>query len=454
MIELRIYRYGVELFRCSELLELDIDGIRYSGVEYYSQEAREMSVSFLYSDTLQNILEGSARTVLAGWHALVIRLFQEGEMIWQGMMKDGGFRLTWLGAGRKLCEIKSIDMLGWILELSEGLDYRLEGRYIDPAKKVCEIITAIIAPHDDRDGYPEAEVNALRQCVGALNWQFAWLDFDYTRWLPYNLYHHELANIRDHQIGGTGWITNVKRFGYFYDGDDLRLIFWQHRKKRRPEYSEVFRRRIWSLEQGAIQLIDSVDWISVSEGELQIPACPPLADMVLGEGNYTLENGVALYSGPGSLRSVEIVPGLYKARDLVAEYLRLLNAVLVSKTYSMHIRNRIGGDDAVKTLSGVLEATLENGDTSPSEISAASLASSAIVDGVNAHYKKLLRDYPHELELKVHASQLEGVKIDDLLQNRLSFDGYEMLPGELSRDYVSGELEIRGRGRRVVSRNF
>ncbi len=100
MIELRIYRYGVELFRSSELLELDIDGIRYSGVEYYSQEAREMSLSMLYTEDLQNILEGSGRMILAGWHALVIRLFQDGEMIWQGLIKDGGFSLKWLELGR------------------------------------------------------------------------------------------------------------------------------------------------------------------------------------------------------------------------------------------------------------------------------------------------------------------------------------------------------------------
>jgi len=112
MIELRIYRYGVELYRSSELIELDIDGIRYSGVEYYSQEAREMSLSLLYTEALQNILEGSGRMILAGWHALVIRLFQDGVMIWQGLIKDGGFCLTWLGAGEKLCDLKSIYILG------------------------------------------------------------------------------------------------------------------------------------------------------------------------------------------------------------------------------------------------------------------------------------------------------------------------------------------------------
>lgn len=450
MIELRIYRHGVELFRSSELLELDLDGIRYSGVEYYSQEAREMSLSLLYTEALQNVLEGSGRMILAGWHALVIRLFQDGTMIWQGMLKDGGFSLKWLGAGKKLCELKSIDMLGWILELCEGLDYRLEGRYIDPAKKVCEIISAILAPTYDRDGYPASDVIALYQAVGPLNWQFAWLDFDYSRWLPYSLFHHELVDWREYWIPAAGWNTNDRRFGYFYEGNDLRLIFWQ-RSVRQRDYREALRRRIWSLQHGAIELIDSLDLESNVEGELQIPACPPLAEYVFGIGNYSIENGVAIYSGPGSLRSVEIVEGDYPARDLLAEYLRLLNALIVNETYNFHIRNRIGGEDPVKTISGILEAELSEGGASPAEISCTSLASTAIVDGVNAHYKELLRQYPHELQIKLHSSQLEGVEISELLANRLRFDGYEMLPTELSRDYISGELEIRGRGRRFES---
>lgn len=450
MIELRIYRYGVELFRSSDLLELDIDGIRYSGVEYYSQEAREMSLSLLYTEDLQNILEGSGRMILAGWHALVIRLFSKGAMIWQGLIKDGSFSLKWLGAGKKLCEMKSVDMLGWILELSEGLDYRLEGRYIDPAKKVCEIISAILAPTYDRDGYPAADVMALYQAVGPLNWQFAWADFDYSRWLPYSLYHHELVDWREYWIQeGGAWITNDRRFGYFYDGSDLRLIFWQRCVKRR-DYREQFRRRIWSLEGGAIQLIDSLDLGSTVEGELQIPPCPTLSQNLEETGTYWIEYGVAIYSGPGSLRSVEIVEGDYPARDLLAEYLRLLNALIVNETYNFHIRNRIGGEDSAKAIFGVLEAELSEGGASPAEISCVSLASQAIVDGVNTHYKELLRQYPHELQIKLHASQLEGVEIDELMQNRLSFDGYEMLPAELSRDYISGELEIRGRGRRLI----
>lgn len=448
MIELRIYRYGMELYRSSELIELDLDGIRYSGVEYYSQEARELKLSLLYDVALQEILEGSGRMVLAGWHAVVLRLLKDGAFIWQGMIKDGAFSLEWLGAGEKLCELRSIDMLGWILDLADKVDYRLEGSYINPAKKVCEIISAVLAPSHDPQGIAAAELLSLYQAVGPLNWQFAWLDYDYNRLLPYHLFRHQLVNRNDHQIASGGWNVNDRRFGYYYEGNDLRLIFWQRCIRRHP-YREAFRQRIWSLQEGSVQLIDSLDLSSELEGELSIPPCPALAQLVWGIGNYSLEGSLALYSGPGSLRSVEIVPGDYKARDLIGEYLRLLNAVLVNDTYHFHIRNRVDSDSPVQAIFDALEANLSDGSGSPTEVSCTSLASQAIVDGVNAYYRDLMRQYPHELELKSHDLLLPGTSDTELLGQRLSFEGYEMLPGELSRDYETGELVIRGRGRRI-----
>jgi hypothetical protein len=152
--------------------------------------------------------------------------------------------------------MKSIDMLGWILELSEGLDYRLEGRYIDPAKKVCEIISAILAPTYDRDGYPAADGMALYQAVGPLNWQFAWADFDYSRWLPYSLFHHELFDVNEYWINPASFASDW-HFGFYYEGSNLRLIFWQ--VLRTGTHAERFRRRIWSVECGSVNLIDSID---------------------------------------------------------------------------------------------------------------------------------------------------------------------------------------------------
>ncbi len=451
MIELRMYRHGHELLRCSDLIDLSVDGIRYSGIEYYSQEAREMSVSLLYSAELKAILEGELKLVYAGWHALIIRLYNDGEIIFNGLMKAGGFSLEWLGAGTKLCEIKATDILGWVLVLSEGAKISLEEGYIDPARKVCEIITSVIAPLEDRDGYPAAEVNELRRTIEPLNWQNAWVDFDYNRWLPYHLYRHVLLDRRSIELSDTaGWNINRKTFGFMYDGNDLRLVFWQYCKKYARPYRELFRWRKYAVNSGSIALIEEVDLISESVSEpLNAPSEPVIAELVLGIGNHSIEGGIAYYSGPGSLQSVEVVAGEYSAKDLIGEYLRLLNAVLTSDGYDMHIRNRIDGDCPLITISDVLEANLEDGEGDPSEITAVSLASQAIVDGVNGSYKELLRAYPHEIELKTHESLLGGIGDEELLGSRVYFDGVEVLLTEVSRDYQTGEVEIRGRGRRL-----
>lgn len=450
MIEIVMYRHGHELFRSGELTDLSLDGIRYSGIEYYIQEARELRVSLLFNSELQDILEGDQRLVYAGWMAMLLTLVKDGEVIFSGMVRAGGYSLEWLGGGQRLCEICAVDTLGWILSLAEGVTFHIDEGYLDPAKKVCEIITAVIAPVEDREDFPAAEVNLLRQAVGPFNWQNAWVDFDYSRWLPYHLFRQVLLDSRAIELSiSGGWNVNRKVFGFVYEGNDLRLVFWQYCKRYARPYQEQFRLRKYAVRNGSIAMIEELDLTSdnASNG-LEIPEEPTVAGLVLGIGNHSIEDGRAYYSGPGSLESVEVVAGDYDAKDLMGEYLRLLNAVLVSESYSMHIRNRINEDSPAIAISDVLEANLEHGDADPAEITAVSLASQAIIDGVNGHYKELMRRYPHEVEIKTHELILGGVRAEELLVYRLNFEGYEILPTEVSRDYVTGEVEIRGRGRR------
>lgn len=449
MLTLIISRHSQTLLSISEILEFDLDGIRLSGVEYFVQEAREAQITLLYDAPLQELLAGSQMQVLAGWHALAWRLYQDNRLVWQGFLPQGGYGLKWLSPTVQSCELQLVDLLGLILALAEKVKYRLEGSYIDPARQVCAIISEVIAPCYAQEDVDIVEVNALRAALGPFNWQFAYLGFDYSLWLPYNLYRHILIDSAEYWLHGS-FGTDTRRFGYAYDGTELRLVLWQYCKRADPDnYLEVWRWRTWSLNGGSINLVESRDLISEDYAFplSNITPCPPLAELVLGIGNYRLEDGKAMYSGPGSLQSVEVVPGDYQAKELIGEYLRLLNAVLVVSNYSLEILNRLDIGAPILEITDLIEADLSTELTEPPEITAVSLASQAIIDGVNKHYKKLLTDYPWELEIITHRQLLGELSEAELLRRRIRWQGYELMPGECSLDLESGEVSIRGRAR-------
>ena len=141
---------------------------------------------------------------------------------------------------------------------------------------------------------------------------------------------------------------------------------------------------------------------------------------------------------------MEVVPGDYQAKELIGEYLRLLNAVLVVSNYSLEIWNRLDIGAPILEITDLIEADLSTELTEPPEITAVSLASQAIIDGVNKHYKKLLTDYPWELEIITHRQLLGELSEAELLRRRIRWQGYELMPGECSLDLESGEVSIRG----------
>ncbi|GAB1365994.1 hypothetical protein MASR1M36_08650 [Candidatus Cloacimonadaceae bacterium] len=158
------------------------------------------------------------------------------------------------------------------------------------------------------------------------------------------------------------------------------------------------------------------------------------------------------------MSTLETVPGWYKCKDLLAEYLRLSFAVLLFVPGGFILRNRLDDFLPVFHLPDPLSASLEEIDSSDKPSSSpVSIASLALIEAVDRYYASFLssRGLIHEAEIKLVDSQLSSLQSlsgtdvppsnpYDLISCRLFFDNRLIYPKEVDYNLTTGEISYRG----------
>ena len=448
-MKLIIKRITTIIYQSDSLLELELDPLSLSGIDYWSQEARSAKLKLLMDDTLQSILVGSLREIKAGFHTFCAFIYDDANtLIYTGVLPESSFSVEYLSLSAKTVELELLDYLGLILQLASDRLINLTDLYINPVATIPSIIGFIIHPlamngEPDTDSYTNADVLRLILCIGPINYQYAHYSYNQAKWLPFNLVDHVLADSRT--LKYPGYMYNEEVFGFTNEGQDYFLVYWQACSTRSWNH---FRWRKFILNNASITPVESEDLHNIQVHEF--PPAPEVAQYIWGIGNYRIESGKAYYSGPGSLNSIEIVPGEYKAKDLLGELLRVSNAVLTVDNYSFYIKNRQDDELPVLHFADPIEFELDTADTSAPELTPVAVASQAVLDAISKHYRSTLEASPFDARLNTHLYSEDYSSLGlshpyELLNSIAVFDHYHIRPLQLSYDPISHEIEISGR---------
>jgi hypothetical protein len=456
-MKLIIKRITSILYQTDSLLELELDPLSLSGIDYWSQEARSAKIKLLMDDSLQSILVGSVREIKAGFHTIAAFIYDDANtLIYTGVLPESGFSIEYLSLSAKTVELELVDYMGLVLQLASDRNISLTNQYINPVATIPSIIGSIIHPHSfepDTESYTNADVLRLILCVGPINYQYAHYPYDQTKGPHIILMDHMLldSNAIKYQIG-TGVLTDTIRFGFSLDGIDVHLIFWQFRSRTSSHGNfQHFRYRKYLVTLGSISLLEEIDQHNEDYyTHWDTPTPPDLLSQVSGAAEYHISGSIAFYSGHSSLEGIEIVPGDYNAKDLLGELLRISNAALTVDNYSFYIKNRQDDELPVAHFSDPIQFDLDQADISKPHLTPVAIASQAIIEAISEHFKKVLEEYPFEARLNTHLFSDDYVSLSlshpyQLLYHTIIFDHYRIRPLELSYDPISHEIEISGR---------
>lgn len=458
-MKLIIKRITSILYQSDSLLELELDPHSLSGIDYWSQEARSAKVKLLLDDALQSILLGALHEVKAGFHTLSVALYQDNNTrIYTGVIPEAGFTIEYLSLTHKTVEIELIDYLGLILQLASDRIITLTDQYINPVATIPSIIGAIIHPQTfepDTEAYTNADVLRLMLCIGSLNYQYAHYTYDQNKWLPFNLVNHVLVDSYTLRYVAVGLgILKTTRFGFILDDQDIYLIYWEWQERPGNDSWQHFRFRKYLVTLGNISLVEELDQHNNDNYiDWDMPTPPEVESIIAGIGDYHISNDVAYYSGPASLQSIEVVQGEYSARELLGEFLRISNATLTVDNYSFYIKNRLDVELPAIHLSDPLEAEIDQADESKPSLTPVAIASLAVIDAVCKYYETTLNQYPYQARIKTHqhCPEIKALNLStpyDLLNLFITFDGYRIMPLEVSWEPETDEIEISGRAQR------
>ena len=459
-MKLIIKRITSIIYQSDSLLELELDPLSLSGIDYWSQEARSAKIKLLMDDTLESILVGSLREIKAGFHTFAAFIYDDANsLIYTGVLPESSFSVEYLSLSAKTVELELMDYLGLILQLASDRLVTLADQYINPVATIPSIIGSIIHPlamngEPDTDSYTNADVLRLILCIGPINYQYAHYSYDQAKWLPFTLVDHVLldsSSIRYQSAPGT---SHTIRFGFEANNQDIHLIFWQYSHRAGNPYTwfQHLRYRKYLVTMGSISLVEEID--EHNEGYYaepwDDPTPPDLLSQVSLAAEYRISGSIAYYSGPATLNSIEIVPGEYKAKDLLGELLRVSNAVITVDNYSFYIKNRQDDELPVLHFADPIEFELDTADTSAPELTPVAVASQAVLDAISAYYKTTLEASPFEARLKTHLYSEDYASLAlshpyQLLNSTAVFDHYHIRPLQLSYDPISHEIEISGR---------
>lgn len=467
-MKLKILRSSQLIYQNEDILELSLDPLSYSGIDYWSQEARMAKVKLLLDEELEEILLGSQREVRCGFHCLSAFIQgKENNVLFSGVLEEGKVNIEYLSLEAKTVEIELMDFLGLVLRLAPERVYRIEEgvTHLDPVETVKEIVCKVLHPYDS-DGEPEterytnADVRRLMQRIAVLTWPYAANEYDYSQWVPYQL-RGPLLKIKDLRWS-EGCYTHYDSsysYGFQQDAGGNYFVFWQYAFIPLADGDgpmQHLRYRKYRLSLSRLTLVEQEEWdVRPPQAMVPHPTPPSLqSSLISGDMEYRIEGWELRYKGPASVDATEVVAGDYKADDLLGEMLRTANAVLKTDKKHLSIVNRY--DNAMETLNfkDPIEFTVDPADNSAPEFNAVCLAFQDIVDGIQDHYKAVLAEFSHEATLRTHM-KAEDVKMAglsspyELIDYVVAFQNYRMRPLEVEYDPVTHEIEISGRVKHV-----
>ena len=455
-MKLTLVRHSHIIYRTSDILELGLDPLSYSDIDYWSQSDRALKLKLLLDPFLEDLLLGSLRELKAGFHTFAAYLQDnDGKIIYRGTLPQGNLNISYLSHLAKTVELNFTDHLGLLLTLAKDRTYTLSGQFINPVEAIPPIIEEILfptTPEPDTESYSNADVRYLCNALGPFNYRLAHAYYDQDKWTPFRLVDHVLLSIQELEYGNYPSFHNTIIYGFQTEGQDAVFIYWQHVNMPARPFLQHFRYRKYLLCTNGITLIEQTDLHNDDPDiNLERPPAPNLTtSLIVGESEYRVKNKTLYYTGLVALDTVEFVPGDYKADALLGELLRVANAVLTVDLYDFKIINR--QDDAlpVANFADPLEFEINQSDSSAPQLTPVAIASQAILDAIAEHYKAVLDASPLEATLKTHlcAPDFQALSLShphELLAYAIVFDNYRIRPLELSYDPVTQEIEISGR---------
>lgn len=458
MYTLKVLRHSQLKYETDEVLDLDLDPISYSGLDFHNQEARQCKLELLYDTRLEELLEGEDRDVRCGYHCLSFGLLCEGKLEYLGFLRADGIELEYLSDKSRLLRLNLFDWLGLILELGNRVEYELSERYVEPLHEICMqggILDSILFPLYDSEDYKAAEVRALVESLGVFNYRHADASYE-ENWEGYYVNNHVMVDGSRYWYPGA-WHENEKIFGFQYDDmDRLMVVLYQHveRKRRHAPAQESFLEK-WQLRRFLVSgsrvdelLFEEEVNYDPSEHLLQ-PPIGAIHQHHWGVGHYDIEGYKALYRGYITFGNIEVVPGDYKADELMGEYLRICNAVMVLDGYNLRMECRLKPEQSAREIGDCISFEIDIPESCATEIREVSLASQALLDGLNGAYSQLSESYCYGFRLVTHKKIFPYDEME-VLSNIWSYGGYQLMALEVSYDHISREIQIRGRAKRTI----
>ena len=461
-MKLLLFKYNQLIYRNDDILDLQIDPICYSGIEYWSQEARSAKVTVLMDPLLEDILIGSRKDVIAGFYAFSADIFDsENNRIYKGALKLSDISIEYTSLTAKTVDMEFIDYLGLIIELSSNRIFRIENQYIDPIATIPNIISSIIAPstndpEPENQNYTNADVRKLIQRIGVINWLFAHLSYDYSKWTPILLTNHVLISTKDLKWGNNPSTQNMITFGFDQSDEHNYFIYWQYTHTPPHNFSQHLRYRRFLITHDQLTLVDATDDHNTDQSIAWPQPQPPTLQRSLniGDANYWIDSLNAYYTGFSSIQNIQVVPGDYSATELMGELLRVANAALTIQNYDFNILNRNDTDLPQIHIEDPLSFSIDQADNNPPKLSPVAIASQDILDAIENQYSTTLNELPHQAHIKtlLSADELKNNGIsqpNELLARTIRFQSFLIKPLEIDFDLQTKEIDISGRAKHL-----
>lgn len=472
-MELRISRDGALLFQSSAIIEWSFDGLSVSGVDYWSQEARQAKIKLFYDATLSNLLEGSSREIVAGFHTLAFSVLNAGQLLFAGVLAEGDFSLEYTSLNMQNLELNLLDYFGLLIRLAADRQHQVASS-MHPVNILPSLIASCFSSQSDAEVESSAPASVLRltQALGVISWQGAADSYQPGDWLPWRVQNYEIYNCNSDKFTSQWWNeANDVTLGLWYNlQGELYIYFSQYVRWSNPNapmnidqyvdctWLEMFRVRIYRLDYAHLTLAYHLD-LANDNPQQPINASHPnnLFQLYYGVCDYRVSGDSIFYSGQFALDNVETVPGWYNCKELLAECLKISHAVMLNSSGEFSIRNRIDENLPLVRLIDPITASLDEAESPPKPSSSpVAITSLALLEAVDRYYGYYLaaRGLSHEAEIVLLDSQLSAlICVDnanppqnpyDLINYRLSFDGRTIYPKEIDYDISTGEITYRG----------
>lgn len=453
-MKLRIYQSNTPILEIADIIDLSLDPLSYSGIDYWCQEARTMKCTVPFTKPLKDLIIGTQKELKAGFHTFATALIDDADdTIYIGALKDGDFSINYYSLTHQTIELEFIDFFGLILTLAADRLIYIESETINPINFISTIISNIINPTDqepDTELYTNQDITDL---ISKLTIDLIPVISTYNPalWQPYEFIDHLVKDRR--QLNRKGAIWTDTEFGLILENDHPHLVFWQ--QSQTTDFTFHFDYYKYHLHAEYAELIDSLSEssnlpIGISS---HIPNRPNVLNTInIDQGHYYIKNKRCLYTGSASIDNILVITSDFKADDLLAEFLKITNAIISTNNNTITIKNRFDTELPIIAINDPIETDISQATSDIPSLSAVAVAHQTAIDTTIDHYKIILSDYPHEVRLKSHLNSPDYKNLAlntpyDLINHRISFDGYTVIPHDIDYDPITLEITITGRAR-------